>query len=60
MHTDSEINIQDEALNVLNDMYVNILNTIKNGNNKKEEIPNGMEIYSNEFMTPPSNNSRTY
>ena len=60
MHTDSEINIQDEALNVLNDMYVNILNTIKNGNNKKEEIPNGMEIYSNEFMTPPSNNSRMY
>jgi hypothetical protein len=59
MHTDSEINIQDEALNVLNDMYVNILNTIKNGNNKKEEITNGMEIYSNEFMTPPSNNSRT-
>jgi len=59
MHTDNEINIQEEALNVLNDMYINILNTIKIGNNKKEEIPNGMEINSNGFMTPCSYNTRS-
>jgi hypothetical protein len=59
MQTESDINIQFEGLNLLNDMYMNIINTIKDGNYKKEEIPNVFEIYPNEFMTPPTNNSRS-
>jgi len=59
MEGDSEIITELENFNllVLDDMYLNILNTIKNSNFKKEEIVQVCDVYYPEYTTPTTNNS---
>jgi hypothetical protein len=57
MQVDSELINDFENFNLLNEMYMNIINTIKNSNGKREEIFPVYEAFHQEFMTPTTNNS---
>lgn len=57
MQGDGELITELESFNVLNEMYNDIINTIKNANGKKEEVFPIYEAFHQEFMTPTTNNS---